>query len=569
MNIEFSHSKEFKYLIMLAILVCLCLIVTRAFADSKQSLHGSGGVKTTGGRVPLLEGLYTLNFPVSTNNEKAQAYFNQGLVLTYGFDHADAEVSFLEAARHDPNLAMAYWGVAFVLGPNINASMNAENVDRAYAMARKALVLAGNASPKERDLIAALSKRYGPERLKDRTPLDRAFAEAMQSVYETYPNDPDVAVLYAEALMDLHPWDYWSADDMPQPWTPAIQDILERAVREHPNHPHTHHLYIHLMENSPTPEATVKSADIILNLVPASGHLVHMAGHAYYAAGFYNDCSRSNERALEVDRMLLSSFDTQGLYQLGYMPHVRHYLLASYMMEGRSKEAFEVARTLSEGINPQMMRKPGLGSLQHYYLTPYYTLVRFGKWGEILEEPLPAGDLIYPLGMLHYARGMARVRKGETEEARQELKELNAIIEDPALESVMIWEINRGKDLLVIAAEVLAGEIAAAIGEMETALKHLERGVQKEMALLFDEPPPWYFPVRQALGRVLLDAGLAKRAEEVYWKDLQKNAENPWALYGLGLALRRQGKSIEASDVEKRFRKAWARADIELSGSVF
>lgn len=547
----------------------LILSFAVALADLKGSHRSDGSFDVKKGRVPLLKGLYALEFPVSTKSKKAQEYFNQGLVLTYGFDHSDAEVSFLEAASHDPDLAMAYWGVAFVLGPNINAAMEDTNVPKAFEMIQKAMTLADKSSEKEQALIGALAKRYAPKPVKDRTSLDQAFADAMGDVYLKYPDDPDVSVIYAEALMDLHPWDYWTEDGQPKPWTSTIKKILEKSLKTHPRHPHVLHLYIHLMENSSNPEAAVKSADIILNLVPASGHLVHMAGHAYYAAGLYNDCSRANEKALGVDRMLVSSFDTSGLYQLAYVPHVLHYLLASYMMEGRSSEAIHVARTLAEGIDPKMMRKPGMGTLQHYYLTPYYTMVRFGQWEEILKEPLPAEDLLYPRGMLHYARGVAFVRKGKNDRAETELKHLRDILDNSALESVTIWDINKAKDLLSIAADVLTGEIAAANGKIDLAIQTMEKGVKKEMALPFDEPPPWYFPVRQALGTMLLENGQIERAEAVFRKDLNKNAENPWSLFGLTQCLKKAEKFVQAEDMKKRFRRAWARADIDLQRPVF
>lgn len=569
MNLIKCNLNWLKGFLILSLTLCLISSFTVAFADMKGSHHSGGALDVKKGSVPLLKGLYALEFPVSTKSQKAQKYFNQGLVLTYGFDHSDAEVSFLEAARLDPHLAMAYWGAAFVLGPNINAAMEDANVPRAFDMIQKALALADKASEKEKALIGALAKRYASKPVKDRASLDQAFADAMGEVYLRYPGDPDVTVIYAEALMDLHPWDYWTEDGQPKPWTSTIRKILEKSLKTHPRHPHVHHLYIHLMENSSNPEAAVKSADIILNLVPASGHLVHMAGHAYYAAGLYNDCSRANEKALGVDRMLVSSFDTSGLYQLAYVPHVLHYLLASYMMEGRSSEAIHVARTLAKGIDPKMMQKPGMGTLQHYYLTPYYTLVRFGRWEEILKEPLPPEDLLYPRGMLNYARGMAFVRKGKNDRAETELKNLRDILNNSALGSVTIWDINKAKDMLAIAADVLTGEIAAANGKIDSAIQTMQKGVVKEMALLYDEPPPWYFPVRQALGTMLLENGQIERAEDVFRKDLQKNAENPWSLFGLTQCLKKAGKSVQAEDMEKRFRRAWARADFDLKRPVF
>jgi tetratricopeptide (TPR) repeat protein len=520
-------------------------------------------------KVPLIEELFSLNYPVTTKSPKAHAYFNQGLALTYGFDHADAEVSFLEAIKHDPDCAMAYWGVAYVLGPNINAPMDDSVVPRAYKMASKALSLSDKVSEKERRLITALAKRYGPQPLQDRSLLDKAYAEAMKKVYIDFPDDPDIGVLTAEALMDLHPWDYWTKEGNPRPWTTKIRWILEKMVKDHPDHPQAHHLYIHLMENSPTPEVTVHSADVIGRLMPASGHLVHMASHAYYAAGLYHDCSLSNERALGVDELLLSSFDTKGLYQLAYVPHVLHFLLACYMMEGRSADAIHVARTLAAGIDQQDMRAPGMGTLQHFYLTPYYSLVRFGQWEKILEEEPPADDLVYPRGMYLYARGMAYARTGEVEKGRVELSYLQLILREKSLDSLAIWDLNKAIDLLAIAYEVLAGELAVAENKMAEAVAHFERGVRMEESLHFDEPPSWYFPVRQALGATLLKVGRAEEAEAVFKKDLQKNAENPWSLLGWAQSLKAQGKMKLVPDIEKRFHRAWSRADLKLENPIF
>lgn len=551
--------------IVLLSLVCLFTVATLALGVEGRHHHSTHTSRGT----TLVDGLVDLKFPITTESREARDYFNQGLVLAYGFDHADAEVSFMEAARHDPEAAMAYWGAAFVLGPNINAPMDPANAPRAYAMAQKALALSDRVSPKERALIEALATRYAPEAPADRSPLDQAFAEAMRRVYQRYPDDPDVAVLFAESLMDLHPWNYWTEDDQAQPWTPEIETVLEKVIAEQPRHPHGHHLYIHLLENSPKPEATVKSADIIRHLVPGAGHLVHMAGHAYYAAGFYHDCSVVNEEAIGADKVLKASFDTSGLYQLAYMPHNLHFLLASYMMEGRSREAIATARTLSAGVDPEQMRKPELASLQHFYLTPYYTLVRFGHWQEILAEPAPAAELKYPSAMWHFARGMAFAHQDDTGRAGTELSKVRALAADPDLAEIKIWDLNRVTDLLAIASEVLAGEIAAAEGKKEEAVGHFERGVAHQDRLVYDEPPTWFYPVRLSLGTLLLDLGRWEEAEAVFRKDLQKNAENPWSLYGLAEALKAQEKNALAADTEKRFRRAWARADMEMRRSVF
>jgi tetratricopeptide (TPR) repeat protein len=545
----------------------LFLFFTAAVASGSSGKHDHSSDEARG--VTLIDGLIDLQFPITTDSQAARDYFNQGLVLTYGFDHADAEVSFQEAARHDPEAAMAYWGAAFVLGPNINAPMEEADAPRAYELTQKALSLSDGVSEKERALIEALATRYAPEAPTDRSSLDVAFAEAMRQVYLRYPDDSNVAVLFAESLMDLHPWDYWTEDDLAQPWTPEIQAVLEKVIAEHPRHPHGHHLYIHLLENSPTPEATIKSADIIRNLVPQAGHLVHMAGHAYLAAGLYHDCSVVNEEAIGVDKELKTAFDTEGLYQLAYMPHNMHFLLACYMMEGRSQEAVAVARSLSAGVDQEKMRQPGLESLQHFYLTPYYTLVRFGLWDEILAEPTPPDDLKYPTAMWHYARGMAFTRKGDTSLAEAELAKLNNLALDESLAEMKIWDLNRVPDLLGVASEVLAGEIAVARGNKEEALAHFERGVALQDKLAFDEPPTWYYPVRQSLGTLLFDLGRLQEAESVFRTDLLKNPENPYALYGLTQSLEGQEKSELAADADQRFRRAWARSDLEMDRPVF
>jgi tetratricopeptide (TPR) repeat protein len=548
-------------------LLIVLLAFTAALARETHTQHDHSSDPSRG--VTLLDGLIDLQFPITTDSQAAQDFFNQGLVLTYGFDHSDAEVSYQEAARHDPNAAMAYWGLAFVLGPNINAPMNAADGPRAYALTQKALALAKKASAKERALIEALATRYATEAPADRSSLDQAFADAMRQVYRRFPADPNVAALFAESLMDLHPWNYWTEDDQAQPWTPEIRTVLEKLIAENPRHPHGHHLYIHLLENSPTPEATIKSADVIRNLVPAAGHLVHMAGHAYYAAGLYHDCSVVNEEAIGVDKVIKATFDTEGLYQLAYMPHNLHFLLASYMMEGRSREAVAVARTLSAGVDQKMMRQPGLESLQQFYLTPYYTLVRFGRWDELLAESAPPADLKYPRALWHYARGIAFTRKGDTGRAEAELVQLKALAADASLAGMKIWGLNRVSDLLGVAVEALAGEIAAARGAKEEALAHFERGVALQDKLAFDEPPTWYYPVRQSLGTLFLDLGRPKEAEAVFRKDLQKNPENAWALYGLTQSLKAQGKNDLAADMEQRFRRAWSRADVKMNRPVF
>jgi tetratricopeptide (TPR) repeat protein len=379
---------------------------------------------------PSLDGMGDLNHPVTTSNEMAQRFFNQGLVLSYGFNHKEAERSFREAARLDPNCAMAYWGIALVLGPNINAAMDDEAVQPAYEATRKALELAPGASKKEQAYIQAVSKRYVDHAVEDLSSLDKAYAQAMGEVARQFPDDPDAVVLYAEALMDLHPWDFWEKDGQPKPWTPKIVATLEGALKKWSQHPGANHFYIHTVEASHQPDRAMVNADRLGSLVPGAGHLVHMPAHIYIRTGRYHDGSEANERAIESDDAYITQCRSQGIYPLAYHPHNWHFLWATASFEGRSKRAIEAARTLTTKVSQPMMREAGYGTLQHYYIIPMYALVKFGKWNEILNEPAPPEDLLYPTGVWHFARGMANTRTGQLKEAAKELEMLQTIAAD-------------------------------------------------------------------------------------------------------------------------------------------
>lgn len=518
---------------------------------------------------PLLEGMGNLNHPVTTDNALAQRFFDQGLTLAFGFNHWEAERSFREAARLDPDCAMAYWGIALVLGPNINAAMEDEAVPKAYRAIQQALELAPRASAKEQAYIQALAKRYAPESVVDRKPLDSAYAEAMGEVAKRYPDDADATALYAEALMDLHPWDYWEADGRPKPWTPKILRVLESGLQRWPEHPGLNHFYIHAVEASAHPERALPSADRLLHLVPGIGHLVHMPGHIYIRTGRYADVVTANELAIEADKRYLNQSRAQGLYPIGYVPHNQHFLSAAAAMAGMSEKALSAARQLASRQDPALMREPGYGTLQHYFMIPLYAMVRFGQWDPILREPAPESDLLYPTGVWHFARGMAYARSGQLDRADRSLAQLRKIAADTDLRQITIWEINTTYDLLQIATDVLAGEIAAKRGSYGEAVDHLRNAVRLEDRLTYDEPPPWYFPARHNLGAVLLEADRAAEAETVYREDLAKYPENGWSLYGLHLSLAKQGKTQEAEAVKRRFAKAWAQADVRLTASRF
>ena len=523
--------------------------------------------ETQGRLAPLLAGMGDLHHPVTTTSKMAQRFFDQGLTLSYAFNHKEAERAFREAARLDPDCAMAYWGIALVLGPNINAAMDNAEVPTAYTAMQKALALAPKASEKEQAFIAALSKRYAAEPVADRKPLDEAYAQAMREVAQRYPDDPEAAALLAEALMDLHPWKYWELDGAPKPWTPEIVNTLEAGLQRWPRHPGFNHFYIHALEASPSPDRALASADLLRDLVPNAGHLVHMPAHIYLRTGRYQDAVIANERAIKADSSYLTQCHAQGMYPVAYVPHNHHFLSAAATFAGNSQQALSAAYHMAMHQDPKLMREPGYGTLQHYTTIPLYAMVKFGRWEEILQASPPEADLIYPNGVWHFARGMAYTRTNQLAQAAQELEKVQAIAADSTLKGVTIWDINTTYDLMQIAREMLAGELAAKHKQFDQAIAHLHHAVRVEDGLTYDEPPPWYTPARHNLGAVLLEAGRAAAAQKVYEEDLKKYPENGWALWGLQQSLSMQGKESEASAVQQRFTKAWAGADVKLTAS--
>jgi tetratricopeptide (TPR) repeat protein len=520
--------------------------------------------------VILQENLGDHRYPISTKVGRAQQYFDQGLILSFGFNHAEAGRSFLEAARLDPNCAMCYWGAALVLGPNINAPMDNKAVPIAFHTVQKAQSLGGQATKKEQTLIQALAHRYSEKVVKDRRSLDEAYAEAMRKVAQQFPDDPVIGSLLAEALMDLHPWKFWTKEGKAQPWTQEIVDTLESVLARAPNHPLANHLYIHAIEASPHPEKAVSSAERLEILVPGSGHLVHMPAHVYLRVGRYSDAARVNKHAVGVDHHYMNHAHAEGLYTLAYVPHNHHFLWAATTKTGQQAIAMKAAHDTAALVKPEMLRAPGFGpTLQHFVTIPLYTKALFGHWEEILQEPAPPADLEYPTGVWHYARGLALVRQGKLEQAQQELMDLQAIIQKPEIAKMKIFDINAVLDILHIAEAILQSEIAEGEGNYEAAVTHLQRAIDIEDGLNYTEPKDWYLPPRQILGSVLLNAGKAKAAEAVYREDLAYHPQNGWSLYGLAQSLRAQGKKEEAVLVQQQFAKAWVEADVTLSSSRF
>jgi len=519
----------------------------------------------SGAIAPRLQNLGAHTFPVSTRNRDAQAFMNQGLNLAYAFNHAEARRAFREAARLDPELAMAYWGQSLVLGPNINALMEPNEEPQAYELVQKAMSLKGRGSAREQAYIEALAERYSG-RAADRQPRDAAYADAMRRVHERFPDDLDAAMLYVESVMDLRPWGYWQRDGAPHARTNDIVTLTEQVLARNPKHPGAVHMYIHLMEGTATPEKAEQAADTLLTLMPAAGHMVHMPAHIYQRVGRYADAIKSNQMAIAADEDYISQCRAQGLYPMAYYPHNIHFLWFAATSDGQSKLAIDSARQLASKIDDDTLKNLPLTA--GFRVVPYYALTRFGRWDEMLSEPEPPAFSAVLRAVWHYARGLSLVAKNQIPAAEQELRRLIALTSDPSMKDTL-FSPNTSAAIVAPAPAVLAGEIAAARGDYDLAISQLDRAIRLEDSLVYTEPSEFHFPPRLALGAILLQAGRAAEAETVYWEDLRRNRENGWALFGLLQALRAQNKSSEASLTESRFKAAWSRADVALTASRF
>lgn len=527
----------------------------------------AGCEKQQVGQAPLFDNLGVLHFPITTDSKLAQKYFDQGIILAYGFNHEEAFRSFREVARLDSNCAMAYWGMAYVLGPNINLPMDNSVVSTAYEAVQKAISLLDDETERERDFVMALSKRYTNEELDDRTHLDQAYSDAMRILSEKYPDDLDVASMFAESIMNLHPWDYWLKDGTAQPWTPEILSTLEAVMKKNPDHHGANHFYIHAVEASKNPERGLTSADRLRFLAPGAGHLVHMPAHIYIRTGRYHEGTLANQRAVESDEEYLNQCNQQGFYPLAYYPHNYHFLFATATLEGDSKTAIDAALKTAQKPPDSLLDFCGFQTLQHFIVIPLYAYVTFGKWDEILNYEMPSDSRPYTKGVWHYARGMAFLGTNNLAAAEAELSELESLKNNQVVENLMIWDINSAGVLLKVAYEILSGELAARKGQYEIAIQHLQKAVEFEDELHYDEPPTWFYPVRHNLGAVLLEAGRYQEAQKVYEEDLLEFPEKGWALFGLHSALLKQNKTEEAKQVEIRFKEAWKYSDIELTAS--
>ncbi len=523
-------------------------------------------VDTTQQISPLFENLGDLNYTISTKEEMAQTFFNQGLKLTYAFNHAEAHRSFMEASRIDPNAAMTYWGQAYVLGPNINDPLpldeRKEKYNEALAKAKK---FASKSTPKEQALIEALSHRYSENLTTDVATLNKAYMNAMTKVAQQFPEDADIQVLFAASVMNTVPWNYWDVNGNPSPNIAEAKSALEKAMKINPDHPGAHHYYIHMVE-LPKPDLAVASADKLGGLMPAAGHIVHMPSHIYIRVGRYLDAVKVNQAAILADEDYISQCYSQGMYPLGYYPHNIHFLWSAATLLGDSELAIDAAKKTAEKVPVGELIE--LPFLQNFASVPLLAYVRFGKWNQILTTPSPNGKIKHLKLIWHYARGIAFVRKNNAKEAKEELEAIQEMMKDPALKELIAAGFDPSTSIAKVAYEVVAGELAVLEKDFSKAIEHFENAVVAEDKLMYTEPAAWYIPTRQNLGAVLLRAKKYEEAEKVYKEDLAVLRQNGWSLMGLYQSLKAQGKSNEAMTIKKEFDKAWQHADITIDTSI-
>ena len=507
-------------------------------------------------RVPLYEGLGTIDFPVTTTSADAQRYFSQGMAFAYGFNHAAAIASFREAQRLDPACAMCWWGEAFAHGPNINVPMDAAANARAIGVAAYADWLARNATPAERAMTAAMLKRYSPDQNADRATLDAAYADAMLAAAAAHEAHDDIALLAAEAAMNTRPWDYWSADKKPNPRIGEAVRLVETVLARSRSHPQAAHLYIHLMENGPDPRLAEAAADRLnAPLAPSSGHLVHMPAHIYYLLGRWQDSIRVNVAAARADEAWIKHSGDKGLVRYGYYPHNVHFIVTSAQMAGEMPTAIREARKLETILDPAISSQ--IAWIQAVNAAPYFAAAQFATPAEVLAMRAPDARLPYPTAMRFYARALARAQQGNRAGFEQELTKLRAIRNSDALEPMIAQGVPAG-DLLNLAETVARARWAAANGRLPEAVRLYGDAAAIEQKIPYMEPPFWYYPVHQSLGAALYRAKRYGEAKEAFETALSRSPNNGWVLYGLAASELALGRKAEAAAANSALKRAWS-----------
>jgi tetratricopeptide (TPR) repeat protein len=535
------------------LIALLLLFATTVCAQHAEMKMGAPERSAT-----LIAGLGAVRHPVSTKNTEAQRFFDQGLALIYGFNHDEAVRSFKRAAELDPQLAMAWWGIALALGPNINLDVDPEHEKAAYDAVQKALALAKNAPANERDYIAALAKRYSNDPKADLKQLSVDYKNAMAELVKRYPNDLDAATLYAESAMDLRPWRLWTADGKPAEGTEEIVAVLESVLRRNPNHPGAIHYYIHTVEASPNPDRALAYASKLAKLMPAAGHLVHMPSHIYERVGDYEASARSNVAAAAIDEDYFKATGTQGIYSM-YYAHNLHFLSVASSMEGRYSAAIDAAAKLEALTRPIVKDMP---MAEVFVPTPILMMVRFHKWDEILKLRQPDASLMMTTAVWHFARGMAYVSQGDLANAEREQQAF--VSAEKSIPTDEVFTLNTASQVVSVGEKLLAARIAEARRDSNT-LEMLRQAVELEDSLAYEEPPSWFLPMRESLGGFLLRQGNYVEAEKVFRADLERNRLNGRSLFGLMESLKAQKKNSAAASVEREFKRAWKNADVKLT----
>jgi tetratricopeptide (TPR) repeat protein len=505
---------------------------------------------------PVLYGnLGTVTLKAGTRDVKAQAWFDQGVRLMFGFNHAEAIRAFREAQELDPRCALCFWGEALAYGPNINVPMMPEANAPALAALAKAVELAPSAPPRDRDLIAALAKRYSADPKAERAALDAAYAEAMKQVAARHPAENTVQVLYVESMMDTQPWDYWEAGGTkPKGHGAEIVAVLEKVLKRSPNHPGAIHLYIHAVEASTTPERALPYANRLGALMPGAGHIVHMPAHIYYRVGQYRESLETNKRAMAVDERYFATSPSDPLYKAAYYPHNIHFLMVSAQMGGDGQAAIAAAQKLDASMAPEVVAQFPI--MQPVKAAPYTTHAQFSAPDTILALPAPAPGLVLVQTMYHYARAVAFAQKKDFASAQKEVDALAGIEKDADFKPFAEWGIP-AKEIVQTARLVASGRMADAKGDLEGAARAYEDAVFIEDTLAYTEPPYWYYPVRQSLGAVRLRQGKLDEAEKAFRDSLGRVRNNGWALAGLAETYKRKGDVAGEKAARRAYAKAW------------
>jgi tetratricopeptide (TPR) repeat protein len=548
-----------------ALVVGLVLMSPPLAAQGHEHQHSDAQSLADSSAPPLYQNLGRLHRTIRTRSILAQRYFDQGLRLTYAFNHAEAVRAFSYATELDSSCAMCWWGIANALGPNINLPMEPGVNTTAWNASQVALSLAAGAGPRDRALIEAQATRYVADSTVDRAVLDSAYVDKMRIVFHRFPDDLDVRALFAESMLDLRPWDQWGKDGTPQPGTREVVAVLEAGLARSLEHPGLCHYYIHAIEASPTPEKAMPCAQRLPRLMPGAGHLVHMPAHIAMRMGDYLQAVRHNQHAVHSDDTYLEGSHAESIYGLVYYTHNWHFLSVAAAMAGMEATATEAARKTAGAFPLDLARK--YPHLEFWLPMPYFALLRFERWEEILAEPAPPADLRYATAMWHFARGMAQAMTGQSDLAEADADSVAEVRGTaPAMEAAGLPEAAL---LLGLAEETLRGTLAARIHDEEEAVRHLQAAVNLEDQLGYEEPNPWYVPARQVLGHELLRLGKAQEAETAYREDLRNNKDNGWSLLGLSLALKAQDKNAAAASVDRRRERAWREADILVREARF